>query len=250
MRILISNDDGIQAEGLALLERAALRLTGDVWVVAPDGNRSGYGHGISLRRSMTVSRQGERRYACSGTPADCVIAALSWLFHGEKQPDLVLSGINEGRNVAQDVAYSGTMAVAREAAMSHIAAMSFSQPRDCLRQPGDDSWLASCLHTWWEQRTDWAGEGHWLNINLPRILPAPLRLAQIGDDKIATQVLVHEALGKERAVLEPSAQRSYHAVAGDENAWLDSGVGTITRLHWRGHSGVSAGLERSMSVEA
>ncbi len=153
MRILISNDDGIGAPGIKVLEEAALRLNADVWVIAPDGNRSGFGHCISLRKGFSVSRVAEQRYACSGTPADCVIAGLNWVFRDGGRPDLVLSGINEGRNVAEDVSYSGTMAVAREAALNGIPGIAFSAPRDSetFSDAGFD-WLSARIRSFWETR--------------------------------------------------------------------------------------------------
>ncbi|MGO3740980.1 5'/3'-nucleotidase SurE [Kerstersia sp.] len=242
MRVLISNDDGIDAPGLALLERAARLLTDDVWVVAPDGNRSGYGHGITLRRSFEVTQRAPRRYACSGTPADCVIAGVSWLFRGERQPDLVLSGINEGRNVAEDVAYSGTMAVAREAALCGIPAVAFSRPRDSSGDEDGERWLAERLQGFWLAREEWSRDGHWLNVNLPRRLPASLRAARRGSDKVATQVIIHAERGREHALIEPLALRRYLAGDGDENALIDAGFATVTCLNWHGHSTVPAGV--------
>ncbi|CAM4218643.1 5'/3'-nucleotidase SurE [Kerstersia similis] len=248
MRVLISNDDGIDAPGLALLERAALLLTDDVWVVAPDGNRSGYGHGITLRRSFEVTQRGPRRYACSGTPADCVIAGVSWLFRNDRQPDLVLSGINEGRNVAEDVAYSGTMAVAREAALCGIPAVAFSRPRDSSGDEDGERWLADRLHGFWLAREQWSRDGHWLNVNLPRRLPAALRAARRGSDKVATQVIIHSEREREHALIEPLALRRYLAGDGDENALIDAGFATVTCLNWHGHSPVPAEILHESST--
>ncbi|EKF41272.1 5'(3')-nucleotidase/polyphosphatase [Nitratireductor indicus C115] len=242
MRILLSNDDGVEASGLALLEAAARKLSDDVWVIAPDGNRSGFGHGISLRKGFTVSRIGPSRYVCSGTPADCVIAGMNWVFRDDRRPDLVLSGINEGRNVAEDVSYSGTMAVAREASLNGIPAVSFSMPRDA--QPMSASgigWLAERIAGFWEARSDWASDGHWLNVNLPHALPAPLQAARIGRDKVATRVRIHEE-DAVRAHIEPLADRNYHALPGDENHLIAAGIASVTRLNWHGNAVVPVGV--------
>lgn len=250
MRILISNDDGIAAPGLHALERAAARLGGEVWTVAPDGNRSGFAHCITLRRSFTVDEVAPRRYACSGTPADCVIAAMTWLFRDSRKPDLVLSGINEGRNVAEDVSYSGTMAVAREAALCGIPGIAFSAPRDS--RPHDDaatSWLAERIGIFWEARDEWAREGHWLNVNLPRSLPAPIQAARIGRDKVASKVIIHSETTT-GAVIEPLADRSYRSTPGDENHLIDSGVASVTCLNWLGHAETPSRALREMAEAA
>lgn len=238
MRILISNDDGIDAPGLALLEQAAARLSADIWTVAPDSNRSGYGHSITLRRSFRVQRLAARRFVCTGTPADCVIAAMKWVFKEGEKPALVLSGINEGRNVAEDVSYSGTMAVAREAALSAIPSMAFSMPRDSLPfGEAGSQWLADRIGDLWRTRDQWARDGHWLNINLPRRLPAPMRAARIGRDKVAKRVIIHRQ-DDNTAEIEPLAERDYEARPGDENSLIDAGIASVTCLHWMGHVAV------------
>src|SRR5690606_17231195 len=96
-------------------EQMARRLTDDVWVVAPDGKRTAASGSITVARPLTMTRHGDKRYSCSGTPADCVVTAMTWLFEQDQKPDLVLSGVNDGRNVGEDLAYSGTLAIAREA---------------------------------------------------------------------------------------------------------------------------------------
>ena len=138
LRILISNDDGHFSGGIAALERAAATLSDDVWVVAPDKKRSSMGHQISLHEPFEITRLSERRYACSGTPADCAIAAMAWLFADSAKPDLVLSGVNEGRNIGEDIAYSGTMSIAREASFWGIPAIAFSAPKELDFSAGID----------------------------------------------------------------------------------------------------------------
>lgn len=240
MRILLSNDDGIEAPGLDGLVAAARRLTDDVWVVAPDGNRSSAGHAITLGRPLTLTRLADRRFTCSGTPADCVITALAWLIPGDARPDLVLSGINDGLNVAEDVAYSGTMAVAREASFWGIPAVSLSGPKGLGRydERGLD-WLAGLLHRFWRTRPAWATEGHWLNLNLPAAVPAPLRAARIGRDKVGRVVTVLSRDGS-RTVLETVRSRPGTAGDGDENALTCAGFACLTNLNWFGSSPVPA----------
>ena len=114
MRILLTNDDGVHADGLASLERIAARLSDDVWVVAPELEQSGASRAMTLTDPVRVRRLGPRKFAVSGTPTDCVILALTDLIEGAK-PDLVLSGVNRGANLGEDISMSGTVAAALEA---------------------------------------------------------------------------------------------------------------------------------------
>ncbi len=122
MRILITNDDGIHAPGIAVLSRLAERL-GEVWVVAPDTERSGASHAITLYRPLRLREFQPRWFACDGTPTDCVYLALNQMKIG---PDLVLSGINAGPNLAHDVLYSGTVAAALEGAHWGVPSIAIS----------------------------------------------------------------------------------------------------------------------------
>jgi len=238
MRILISNDDGIDASGMAVLEKAARLLSDDVWVIAPDGNRSANSHCVSLTTGFSVRKIADKRYSCTGTPVDCVIAAIHWVFREQPLPDLVLSGINAGRNVAEDVSYSGTMAVAREGALNGLASVAFSAPRDCEAfDPAALAWLASHIRNFWDTRHEWAQDGHWLNVNLPRRLPAPLEMAEIGRDKNLKYVQLFEET--ENSVrIQPLADRDYQSSGSDENALIDAGKASVTNPNWFGHSKV------------
>lgn len=249
MRILISNDDGIDANGIKQLEKAARLLTDDVWIVAPDGNRSANGHCVSLTTGFTVKKHGDKRYSCSGTPVDCVIGAMHWVFRDAPLPDLILSGINEGRNVAEDISYSGTMAVAREGALNGIPSVAFSAPRD--REDLDEAalaWLASHIKNFWETRAEWAKDGHWLNINLPRQLPASLEMAEVGRDKnLKYAVLSNETA--DSVHIQPLTDRDYHTNGADENAMIDSGRASVTNPNWYGHSSVPASVTKHQPQE-
>src|SRR5437879_2272616 len=113
MRILITNDDGIHAAGLDICEQIARGLSDDVWIVAPEYDQSGVSHSLSLNDPLRLREIDECRFAVKGTPTDCVIMGVRHILHG-KAPDLVLSGVNRGRNAAEDVTYSGTIAGAME----------------------------------------------------------------------------------------------------------------------------------------
>jgi 5'/3'-nucleotidase SurE len=129
MRILITNDDGINAPGLVTLTQIASELAGpkgEVWTVAPAFEQSGVGHCISYTHPMINAKLSERRYAVEGSPADCVLAGVFDVLEGNK-PDLVLSGVNRGNNAGENVLYSGTIGAAMEAALHGIPAIALSQ---------------------------------------------------------------------------------------------------------------------------
>ena len=113
MRILLTNDDGIHAPGLILLERIAEKFSDDIFVVAPETDQSGVAHSLSLNNPLRLREISPRHFAVQGTPTDCVIMGVRKLMAGHK-PDLILSGVNRGQNVAEDVTYSGTIAAAME----------------------------------------------------------------------------------------------------------------------------------------
>mgnify|MGYP006293332203 FL=1 len=125
MRILVTNDDGIHAEGLAVCERIAKSLSADVWTVAPESDQSGVAHSLSLNDPLRLRNAGPQRFAILGTPTDCVIMALKHIM--PSPPDLILSGVNRGQNVAEDVTYSGTVAGAMEGTILGVPSIALSQ---------------------------------------------------------------------------------------------------------------------------
>ncbi len=126
MRILLTNDDGIHAEGLAALEAIASSLSDDVWICAPETEQSGASRALTLTEPLRVRRLDARRFAVKGTPTDCVMLAIQELVEGAR-PDLVLSGVNRGANLAEDVSLSGTVAAAIEAMTLGVPAIALSQ---------------------------------------------------------------------------------------------------------------------------
>ncbi|KAA5606883.1 5'/3'-nucleotidase SurE [Roseospira marina] len=126
-RILVSNDDGLDAPGIKVLERIARTLSDDVWVVAPETEQSGAGHSLTLHDPIRYHQRGPRHVAVRGTPTDCVLLGVK-LFTGDRRPDLVLSGINRGGNMGEDITYSGTVAVAMEGTLLGIRSLALSLP--------------------------------------------------------------------------------------------------------------------------
>jgi 5'-nucleotidase len=126
MRILVTNDDGIHAEGLDVCEKIARELSDDVWVIAPESDQSGVAHSLTLNDPLRLREVAERRFAVRGTPTDCVIMGARHVLNG-KMPDLVLSGVNRGRNAGEDVIYSGTVAGAVEGTVIGVPSLALSQ---------------------------------------------------------------------------------------------------------------------------
>ncbi len=216
MRILLTNDDGVDSRGLVLLEER-LREDHDIWVVAPDSDRSGCSHAVTLDRPTRVRRIGEQRLTCSGSPADCVLVAHLGIV--PKSIDLVLSGINHGPNLGTDTIYSGTAAAARQGALEGTpsAALSlygFGEPYDFSAAV---EWVAHHV----DGLTGAWMPGTYLNVNFPRSgslesvrITAPCRRAY--RDRLET----HESprgdlycfLGGELPGAEDDATTDYQAV--------------------------------------
>jgi len=177
MRILLTNDDGIHAPGLEVLEAIAATLSDDIWVVAPSEEQSGAGHSLTLTRPVRLRQHGKRRFSVTGTPTDSVMMALGQILE-DKAPDLILSGVNRGGNLGEDVTYSGTVSAAMEGALAGVRSIALSQ--DYAREGmGDDvpfaaaaSWgarvLAPLLDAPLEPRT-------LVNINFPALPPEEIR---------------------------------------------------------------------------
>ena len=125
MLILVTNDDGVHAPGLDVAERIARTLSDDVWVVAPETDQSGVAHSLTLSDPLRLRAVGERRFAVRGTPTDCVIMGLKVVIG--RKPDLVISGVNRGQNIADDILYSGTVAGAMEGTLLGIPSVALSQ---------------------------------------------------------------------------------------------------------------------------
>lgn len=148
MRILVTNDDGINAPGLKVLEDIAAAIagpSGEVWTVAPAFEQSGVAHKISYTHPMMIARLAPRRYAAEGSPADCVLAGLYDVLHGGR-PDLVLSGVNRGNNAAENVMYSGTVGGALEAALQGLPAIALSQYYGPVTEDLTDPFEAAITH--------------------------------------------------------------------------------------------------------
>jgi len=167
-RVLIVNDDGIDARGIKTLEELALGLFADVTVVAPLHEHSGMGHAISYKKDYKIHRRDEGHYAVEGTPADCAIVGLNMVMR-DNPPDIVLSGINHGDNAGNAILYSGTFGGALEAGLHSVPAISFSQ----LRQP-DNKTDFTIAEKYFEQVMNFLQIAKWpdnvvMNVNFPPV---------------------------------------------------------------------------------
>ena len=140
-RILITNDDGYSADGIKILYEIAKSYTSDVWIVAPEYEKSGASHALTFIKDLTLKKQDENIYSVNGTPSDCVVIALENVLQ-DKRPDILLSGINSGVNVAEDVTYSGTIAAAMEGVIRRVPSIAISQNYD-LGKKNEISWDVS-----------------------------------------------------------------------------------------------------------
>src|SRR5690606_17817026 len=176
MRILLTNDDGIHAEGLAALERIARELSDDVWVVAPETDQSGLAHSLTLSEPLRLRRMDDRHYALRGTPTDGVIMGVRELL--PEPPDLILSGVNSVAHLADDVTYSGTVAGAMEGTLLGIRSFALSQAYNISEEGRVVPWEVAETHAPELLRKLTQTElprGVLLNINFPRCLPEEVK---------------------------------------------------------------------------
>ena len=176
MRILVTNDDGINAPGLVALEAIAAELSDDIWVVAPAEEQSGAGHSLTLSKPVRVRKLTPRRFAVQGTPTDCVMLALGAVMH-EARPDLILSGVNRGGNLAEDVTYSGTVSAAMEGCLAGIPSIALSQVMADYAEGKEDFSTATAHGADIIRRVqaiDWPA-GVLVNINFPAVAADAVR---------------------------------------------------------------------------
>lgn len=228
--LLCTNDDGVKSSGLTLLSRVA-EAHGDVWTVAPDREQSATSHALSLFRPLHLTRLGPRRYMVDGTPTDCVLLAFKEIL--QAQPRFVLSGVNHGPNMGEDVLYSGTVAAAMEATILGVPAIAFSftGSDDHILETYEDllgRLIDACL------RRDSFPDETFFNVNLP--------------DRPASEVEGIRVTALGRRVYHDSLHRSrdgegqeYFKIGGGRSAWsgredsdfraVRAGCVSVTPLH-------------------
>lgn len=234
LRILVSNDDGINAPGLKVLEKIAKTLSKDVWVVAPESEQSGVAHSLTLHEPLRVRRLAPKRFAVNGTPTDCALLAIKTVVPKRKPIDLVLSGVNPGENLADDITYSGTVAATIEGTLLQVPSIALSMTRGfgepvkwhTVEQLAPEL-IRKILRSKWQRNT-------LININFPDLEPEEVKgvkLTPMGLRVINDHV---------EARVDPFG-RTYYWVGtphGDHGAnhdvdltWNSRGYITVTPLH-------------------
>ena len=241
MRILITNDDGINAPGLEVLQAIATEVAGpegEVWTVAPAFEQSGVAHCISYVHPTMIAELAPRRFAAEGSPADCVLAAINDVL-GDTPPDLVLSGVNRGNNAAENVLYSGTIGGAMEAALQGLPAIALSQyfgpDNATLENPFDAAVThgAAIVRKLWQQ-------GHWdradyrvfYNVNFP-----PVPAADVRGTMVTAQGFRRDTRFTMRPQTAPNGRRFLWIVGGAQNVMTEPGTDAHANLS--GHISVT-----------
>ena len=236
LRILVSNDDGIHAPGLAVAERIARTLSDDIWVVAPETEQSGASHSLTLTLPLRLRQAGHQRFALSGTPTDCVMMAGIHIMK-DRLPDLVLSGVNRGFNVADDVTYSGTVAAAMEGAVLGIPSIAMSQ---AVGGRKDEGAIFSCAEKHGPPlikrlvEIGWP-EGVLLNVNFPPLPASRVKRVLVTaqgqrdqsmlrvDERVDARGRTYFWVGFKRIFTDPERGTDLHAIA--------QGCISVTPLH-------------------
>ncbi|PZU58292.1 MAG: 5'/3'-nucleotidase SurE [Brevundimonas sp.] len=236
MRILLTNDDGIEAEGLECLEKIARTLTDDVWVCAPAVEQSGKGRGITLTEPLRVNRLGDKRFAVTGTPTDCVVLAVNDLM--PEKPDLVLSGVNRGHNIGEDVSYSGTVAGALQGMAFGIRSIALSQSLERFHDEVIAHWetaeafapaiISRLLDQKWQP-------GVVMNLNFPNRRPEQVEAVEVTTQGFRDVGEMHavrrtDLRGRDYYWMSFRGQKQEHAEGTDLRA-IDEGRISVTPLH-------------------
>ncbi len=191
MRILLTNDDGINAPGLSVLEDIAKELSSDIWIAAPEEEQSGKGRAISLTQPVRTRKVGAKAFAIAGTPSDCVLLAVQELM--PDKPDLVLSGVNRGQNIAEDTSFSGTIAAAMFGMQLGIPSIALSQAQS-FRERGSLPWDTS--RQWGARTLKPLIDLGWpldvvMNVNFPDVDPGDVRGIQITRQGFRDETIIH-----------------------------------------------------------
>ena len=241
MRILITNDDGINAPGLEVIHRIATEIAGpdgEVWTVAPAFEQSGVGHCISYTHPTMIAKMGERRFAAEGSPADCVLAGIYDVLDGNR-PDLVLSGVNRGNNSAENTVYSGTIGAAMEAALQGVPSIALSQYYGPKNADLADSFEASAVHGADVVRKilatdvpDTKDYKIFYNVNFP-----PIAAADVKGIKVAPQGRRQGVNFTVAAQTSPSYRRFLWVRGGSQD--VDAGEGSDSNANLDGYISVT-----------
>lgn len=241
MRILITNDDGINAPGLRVMEAIAQEVAGEdgeVWIVAPAFEQSGVGHCISYTHPTMLIQLGDRRFAAEGSPADCVLSGIYQVMK-DTPPDLVLSGVNRGNNAGENVLYSGTIGATMEAALQGIPAIALSQfygpennalddPFEAARDHGVDCVRRLLRNGIWDD----ADYRLFYNVNFP-----PIPAADVKGTRVTSQGWREDTSFGVEPHLSPSGRMFFWIKGGQQH--MPSGPGTDAKANLDGYISVT-----------
>ena len=234
MRILITNDDGINAPGLAVLHKIATDIAGpdgEVWTVAPAFEQSGVAHCISYTQPTMIAQMGDRRFAAEGSPADCVLAGLHEVL-ADTPPDLVLSGVNRGNNSAENALYSGTLGGAMEGALQGLLAIGLSQYYGPKNAQTENPFEAAAMHGAEVVRrilaadpADQTGYRLFYNVNFP-----PVPAADVKGTKLAQQGFRTGTHFSTEPLISPSGRRFLWIKGGNQHVATEPGSDAAVNL--------------------
>jgi 5'-nucleotidase len=219
-RVLISNDDGFNSPGIKKLEVIAKKLAKEVWVVAPETEQSATSHSLTLRSPLRIRKISEKHYAVNGTPTDCILMAMNVIMK-ECRPDLVLSGINSGSNIGEDMTYSGTIAAAMEATFFGIPAIALSQEAVEYSVNNKMNWSAAEAYT--AEVIKNVTSVNWprdvlINVNFPHVIKSKvtgIEITREGRRKIGDEVLESS---------DPRGEPYYWIGAQKHSGWYPAGT--------------------------
>ncbi len=215
--ILISNDDGIDALGLKVLREAVDDL-GHVIVFAPEGNRSGASHSLSIHKSIKVKKIDDNTYSTDGTPTDCILYSVRGIL--QEKPDIILGGINQGANLGSDVSYSGTVAVALEGTLLGIPSLAFSQV-DFYNYFNQE--FAKKVLNWITRQVlkDKLPEGVFLNVNLPAEPNGKIKITCLGNRVYRDEIVK----------VEEEKEELTYSLDGESPTWVSSPNSDFDAVH-------------------
>lgn len=226
-RILITNDDGYQADGIVALEDA-LSLIGEVYVVAPESEMSGASHSLTLARPLRITQRGERHWTVDGTPTDCITLALNQILSPEQLPHICCSGINPGANMGDDATYSGTVAGAMEATILGVTGLAFSLAAYRDLDFTESARIAREITE--KALAEGLPEGTLLNVNIPKGVPQGIRVTKQGfknarpviSEHIDPRGKLYYWIGEERS--------GFRAEGGTDFEAIDEGMVSVTPM--------------------
>ena len=226
-RILVTNDDGVDAPGLLALAAALERVADEVIVVAPDSEQSATGHSLTLHRPLRMRELRERVYSVDGTPTDCVNLAVLWLL-AENPPDLVVSGINHGLNLGDDVTYSGTVSAAFEGSLLGIPSVAFSQQ---VNEGSSFERSADFASRFVATLKDGATRSNVIyNVNLPGAPVQGVEFTKLGK-RVYKQVVVEKTDPRGRRYFWIAGTPQWQDEAGSDQNAIQAGKASVTPLH-------------------